>query len=44
VSKEYVMEVEDIVIQKEIEIRAYKERVADLEAKVAELGDAALLA
>jgi hypothetical protein len=43
-SKEYVMEVEDILIQKAIEIRAMKERVGDLEAKVAELGDAAVLA
>jgi hypothetical protein len=43
-SQTYIMEMEDVVRLKDLEIRALKERIAELEAKVAELGDSGVLA
>ena len=40
----YIMDLEDIVRMRDLEVRAHKERIAELEVKVASLGDAALLA
>jgi len=38
----YIMELEDVVRMRDLEIRKLKERIAELEGKVAELGDEAV--
>jgi hypothetical protein len=41
---DYIMDLEDIVRMRDLEVRGLKERVAELEQKVAACGDGAILA